>query len=186
MTWWIGDREERSMLTAIVLKREDIREYDQRITLYTRERGLVVGKISGVKKIVSKQSPRLEIGVLAKVQIVPGKQGERLITSEPIEMFRAVRTSYKKSLCVQYILGLVAQTVKSNQADPALFDFLKQVMIVYNNVPEKQCAEVLRRALWCYLEILGYRSDKQGDLKSWHRFAQYQFERKISNPVLSF
>jgi len=176
----------KSMLTAIILKREDIRENDQRITLYTKERGLVIARVVGVKKIQSKQSPRLEQGVLAYVQLVRGRAGEKITTSEPLSMYSQMRSSYKKSLCVQYILGLIAQTVKPGQPDPALFEFLKTVLEVYNKMSEDRVSEVLRRALWKYLEILGYRNTPRGDLKDWQEFAQHHLEHEISSPVLLY
>ncbi|MEK7481725.1 MAG: DNA repair protein RecO, partial [Patescibacteria group bacterium] len=123
------------MLTAIVLAREDIREYDQRITLYTHERGLVVAHATGVKKIASKQSPRLEPGMLVHAEVVRAGSGDKLVAAEPIAHYPQIRRSYRRALVVQYVLGLAASTAFPGQPDRALFDFLRIFLGVAARIP---------------------------------------------------
>lgn len=176
------------MLHAIVLTREDIREYDQRITLYTHERGLIVTHATGVKKIASKQSPRLEPGMLVYAEIVRAGSGDKLIAAEPIAHYPQMRRSYRRALVVQYVLGLAASTALPGQPDRALFDFLRIFLSVAARIPEYGVNTLCVRALWRFMSLLGYRplepptGDTHTQLRAWERFATFHLERQVTVP----
>ena len=180
------------MLTAIVLAREDIREYDQRIFLYTKERGLLVTRATGVKKIISKQSSRLEPGTFIHAEIVRASGGDKLVSAEPIAFYPQIRRSYRKGLVIQYVLGLVATTVFLGQPDRALFDFLRLFMSFTSRIPEYAVNTLFVRALWRYMAVIGFESDgiassprgaaPRNDMKAWHQFAEHHLERCIAAP----
>lgn len=176
------------MLTAIVLTREDVREYDQRIALYTKERGLVITHATGVKKITSKQSPRLEPGMLVYAEIVRAGSGDKLIAAEPIAYYPQMRRSYRRALVVQYVLGLAASVALPGQPDRALFDFLRIFLSVAARIPEYGVNTLCVRALWRFMSLLGYRplepptGDPHIQLRAWERFATFHLERQVAVP----
>ena len=176
------------MLTAIVLAREDIREYDQRITLYTHERGLVVAHATGVKKIASKQSPRLEPGMLVHAEVVRAGSGDKLVAAEPIAHYPQIRRSYRRALVVQYVLGLAASTAFPGQPDRALFDFLRIFLGVAARIPEQAMNTLCVRALWRLTSVLGYHplappmGDARTQVRAWEQFATYHLERNVTVP----
>lgn len=176
------------MLTAIVLTREDMREYDQRITLYTKERGLVVTHATGVKKITSKQSSRLEPGMLIYAEVVRAGAGDKLVAAEPLAYYPQIRRSVARALVVQYVLGLVGEAVLPHHPDRVLFDFLRVFMSFAARLPEYAMNTFCVRALWRFMSVLGYHPQKlpTGDprtqLRAWERFATHHLERNIQVP----
>lgn len=176
------------MLHAIVLTREDIREYDQRITLYTHERGLIVTHATGVKKITSKQSSRLEPGMLIYAEVVRAGSGDKLVAAEPLAYYPQIRRSVARALVVQYVLGFTAEIVLQQQPDRALFDFLRIFLSFAARLPEYAMNTFCVRALWRLMSVLGYRPEKpptgdpRAQLRVWERFATHHLERKIQVP----
>jgi recombinational DNA repair protein (RecF pathway) len=63
---------------AVVLAKEPAGEYDVRVSLYTRDLGKVVAKVTSARKIVSKLSPHLEPLSLTNVRLVK-KGGFQLV-----------------------------------------------------------------------------------------------------------
>lgn len=172
------------MLTAIVLAREDIREHDQRIFLYTKERGLVIAQMTGVKKITSKQSGRLEPGTLVYAEVVRSGRGDKLVAAEPVAHYPQIRRSFRRAIVVQYVLGLVASVAFPGQSDRALFEFVHIFLRFSSRLPEYALNTLCVRALWRLMAILGYdTTGPHGDLAAWHEFAIHHLERPIPAPL---
>lgn len=74
-------------ITAIILAREDFREADLRVTLFSKECGRLEAIAVGAKKIVSKLAGHLEPWRLARVMIVNGKQWDKIGQAVTAENF---------------------------------------------------------------------------------------------------
>lgn len=177
------------MLTAIVLAREDIREHDQRITLYTKERGLVFAYAVGVKKTLSKQSSHLEPGMFAYVETVR-TGSDKLLSAEPVAYFPHIRASFVKSVIAQYIAGLVVKTVHIDAPDRALFNFLRRFFVTLDRAAPSAVLRIFIRALWRYMAIMGYNPGTVvgrplEHLTRWQKFAEHHFEKSITLPLYS-
>lgn len=67
----------RELITeALVLAKEPLGEFDQRVTLFTERAGKVAAKVTSGRKITAKLSPHLEPFSFAAVRLMPGR-GER-------------------------------------------------------------------------------------------------------------
>ena len=177
------------MLTAIVLAREDIREYDQRIALYTKERGLIFAYAVGVKKMLSKQSSRLEPCSFAYVETARSGS-DKLLSAEPVAFFPNIRTSFVKSVMAQYIAGLVVRTVHVGAPDLALFNFLRRFFVSLDRAAPDAVVRIFIRALWRYVAIMGYNPGTVigrplEHLTRWQQFAEHHFEKSMTLPLYS-
>ncbi len=170
------------MVNAIVLKREDFKENDQRIFMFTLQKGFVVAKVVGVKKIASKQSTRLEPGVLCYAHLHKGRQGYRLLTVEPLRYHRNVRNSYVKSMIALYVLGLFSQIIKVQQQDKQLFLLLRKFLETLDTIDESQAYVLQGVLLWKLLAVLGYNTRPSERLSDWHKQAQYVLEKSLPLP----
>lgn len=116
---------------GIVLSRRDFREYDQMISLYTKEKGKVEALARGVKKITSKNAAHLEPFCYGMVEIVQGKQIDHLTTVVPIDAFVGIRDSLAKSLAASTVVSVTEKLVEIGEADKkvwqALLSWLKFV-----------------------------------------------------------
>ncbi|PIR03576.1 MAG: DNA repair protein RecO [Candidatus Magasanikbacteria bacterium CG11_big_fil_rev_8_21_14_0_20_39_34] len=113
---------------AIVLNRRDYREYDQVITLYTREHGRMDLLSRGVKKIVSKNTAHLEPFSLIQVESTPGKEYGYITKVYSIEYFSGIRSHLEKSLVAQYVVGVLVRLLQHNEADEQIFDLVQNFL----------------------------------------------------------
>ena len=74
-------------MLAIVLARHDVREFDQMISLYTRDAGKIEVLAKGIKKITSKNSSNLEVFSVVDVEVAPGKEIDHLTKVQPFKIF---------------------------------------------------------------------------------------------------
>ncbi len=111
-------------MLAIVLVRKDIKEFDQIVSLYTREQGKKDALAKGIKKITSKNSSNLEIISVVEVEIAQGKEIDHLTKVQPIKIFHRIYSDADKILLAGYIIQVFDDTVLAGEKDAALFDFL--------------------------------------------------------------
>src|SRR3989339_835119 len=112
-------------MLMIVLNRKNFREYDQMISFYTKEFGKLEALAKGIKKITSKQSGYLEPFSLVEAEMIYGKEINRLIKVQPIEIFKNIRQNLQKSLTVGSIVGLVDKMLRTGEEDERIFYLLK-------------------------------------------------------------
>ncbi len=111
-------------MEAIVLNRRDVREYDQMVTLYTREKGKIEVLARGVKKSVSKNAAFLEPFFLVDAEFVEGKEKDHLIRVYPLKCFDRIRESFVMMQLLGYSVELFRETIPGQEPDTKLFDFL--------------------------------------------------------------
>ncbi len=110
-------------MEAIVLNRSAWREYDEVVTLFTRERGKLETLIKGTKKILSKNSPFLEPGTAIEADIISGKERPVLIRARSLEpvSFTLDRPALTAR---QWVVNMTARLTLSSAPEPRLFDLL--------------------------------------------------------------
>lgn len=111
-------------MQAIVLSRTNVREYDQVISLYTKELGRQDAMVRGVKKIVSKNAANLEPFSYVQVELVRGKEFLHLTKVQPLHYFSQVRCDPWKSIVAQFVSGFVRQISHVGERDEKLFGLL--------------------------------------------------------------
>lgn len=143
-------------MQAIVLDRRDIREYDQIVSLYTRELGKREVLARGVKKILAKQSAFLEPCSVIEADVIRGKQWDHLIRSQPIAFFPSLRKDARRSFFGAYAVLVAHRLVRSHAPDTAIFSLLLGSLRFFAETPS-----CLPQFLDAYLlklgGLLGYR-----------------------------
>lgn len=112
-------------MLSIILSRRDWREADQIISLYTLEHGKVEVLARGVKKILSKNSAYLEPGCLLEAEVIAGKEINHLGSTQPINIFKNIRSSLLSSLMVCYAVALLNKIIHSGEPDEKIFCLYK-------------------------------------------------------------
>lgn len=108
-------------MLSIVLKRQDLRESDQFITLFTDESGKREVLARGVKKITSKLSAYLLPFFILETECVPAKEMDLLITAQPYQTFRTISHDLEKMSVVSYCLALVDSLTVLRHPEPRIF-----------------------------------------------------------------
>lgn len=120
-------------MLAIVLSRRDFREYDQIVSLYTKEEGKREALARGVKKMVSKNTAFLEPFSFVEADIVPGKEIGHVTTVQPIDIFSAIRSDLRKSLYASYLVKLLDKLIATEGRDERIFNMCVSWLTFVNN-----------------------------------------------------
>lgn len=143
-------------MIGIVLSRHDVREYDQIINVYTKERGKQSYLAKGVKKIISKNSAFLEPFSLLELEIIRGQELDRLIKVHPIFISKSIRSDLSKLVHVQKVGKVLEELLREGECDEALFNFLNSWMLHVDAAPS--VGEVVWYSFLIKLfNILGFR-----------------------------
>lgn len=115
-------------MLSIVLSRRDFRDYDQIVSLYTKEKGKLSLLVKGVKKIVSKNSSYLEPFSIVNVTIEKGKEVDYLTRVQSENYLRNIREDLQKSLVAYYLVTLVDKLFSEGEVDNRFFIFLQNFL----------------------------------------------------------
>lgn len=111
-------------MQAIVLSRTNVREYDQVVSLYTKETGRQDALVRGVKKIVSKNTSNLEPFSYVQVELIRGKEFLHLTKVQPLHYFSEVRRDPWKSIVAQFAVSFIRKISQIGERDEKLFGLL--------------------------------------------------------------
>lgn len=109
-------------MESIVLARRDFREFDQLVSIYTKDRGKVELLARGVKKLISKNSAHLEPFSSLMIEMVHGKEVDHLTKVVPINFFVDIRKNINKSLAAGYVVSFLEKIVEAGEPDKKIFD----------------------------------------------------------------
>lgn len=142
-------------MLAIVLARQDFKEYDQIISFYTREEGRRDLLARGIKKIVSKNSAHVEPGCVVEIGIAKGKEMDILTSVESEEYFSSLRKEYYKSLLAEWVTQSMKHIFLSPEPDLRVFSLLFSWLSFVNETPVVS-AYCLDAFILRILECLGF------------------------------
>lgn len=111
-------------MLALVLSRQDVREYDQIVSLYTQEEGRRDLLAKGIKKIISKNAAHLEPFSVIEVGIAKGKEMDVVTSVRIEEYFPRIRKEYYKSMVSLWMTQFVKQMFTSPERDERVFSLL--------------------------------------------------------------
>lgn len=122
------------MPEGIVLTRTSLREFDEIISIITRERGRVDVVARGVKKITSKLSSHLEPLSRIIFDSVQGKEMVILKTVSPLQSYSKIRTHYIKSLQGEFAAHTLYRLTRPGNLDQGMFDLFSTWLGVLDTV----------------------------------------------------
>ncbi len=111
-------------MLAIVLSRKNIREFDQTVSLYTREMGKIEVLAKGIKKIVSKNSSNLEVLSVVDVEVIQGKGIDYLGRVQPIKFFKNIYSDLDKISLASYVVKIADINILVGEKDEDIFNLL--------------------------------------------------------------
>ena len=112
---------------SYVLKRSDLREHDQIVTLYTLEQGKVDALVRGVKKILSKNSAYLLPVFLIDADILSGKEVNHLTKAVPVFVYKNILEDLSKMSLLQTVFKWL-NTLTKYEREPKIFLLIKSWM----------------------------------------------------------
>jgi len=124
------------MLEAIVLSRRSFKEFDEILSLLSKEMGKVEVTARGTKKITSKNSPFLEPFCAVHIGTAPGKDRTYLTTTQVIEYFSGIRKDLHKVRQTTLVLAWLEKMLSPEQRDERIYETLLSWLDFVNGVSE--------------------------------------------------
>ncbi len=116
--------EESRKTLAIVLNRQDYREYDSLVSLYTLDYGKLTLMAKGTKRPKSKLAGHLEPISLIDLMIIPGKGRDYAGGAINREVFHNLKADLNRLYYAGASFRLFKRLISENEADESLFYLL--------------------------------------------------------------
>ena len=141
---------------AFVLKKQSSGEANVRVWLFTKEFGVIVAMVQGIRKTGAKLSMQLSEYALVSVDLVRGKDVWRLVSVREIDA-PFLHTNIERPIARAFVrvLLMVERFCHGEEAHPELFSHLTECL---NLLSEKNIAaeNFDAFALWKVMVLLGY------------------------------
>jgi len=157
--------EETKKTLAFIINRQDHREKDSLVTVYSVDLGKKFLVARGTKNLKSKLAGHLEPMSLSEMMIIKGKGRDYVGSVIARDCFLNIRDDLNRLYYAGKALGLFNRLVRDSQADQALFFLLKNYLELLNNFSVGEELDKERGKLFFYsfalklLAELGYRPD---------------------------
>jgi len=127
-------------LSAIILKREDFRENDSRVFVFSKEKGKLELVARGTKKTKSKLAGHLEPFNLVEIMAIRGRNFDYVGTALSSECFFDLKNDLEKLDKAGKAINVFNNSVKLNEATDALnlYVLLKKYLKNTNNSEKNQ------------------------------------------------
>lgn len=143
-------------MLAIILARKNIREFDQSVSLYTRDNGKLEILAKGIKKSTSKNSSNAQVLSLVDAEIIPGKEIDYLGSVQLVELFRNIYGDLDRLYLALHIVNLVDTQILPEQKDKEIFDLLLQFLYFLNTASCINASNIAAGFIWKLWYQLGF------------------------------
>ena len=169
---------------GIVIKKVDNGEYNQLVTLYTKDFGKITVVAKSIKKPSSRQAAHLDVLNLVDFLLVFGKNYPIITSAQSVETFAGIKSSLSKSATALFVLETFNNLIYDHEKDLALCDFVLNFFDqlegkVLNFSDVKDYLTGIQKEL---INLLGYSQEiKNEDI---NRFLDSLSPRKFLSPEL--
>ncbi len=158
--WWLSQRIDVAYQTyttdALVVGSEDRLTADRSVMLFTREAGLVYARAVSVRREQSKLRYGLQDFSLARVSLVRGKQGWRIIGAERAHNLYFATPDRHIRGAVLRVVRLLRRLVRGEEAHVALYDTLVEGLRTLSVCTEETARRGEQVLALRILSMLGY------------------------------
>lgn len=117
---------------SIVLRRQDLKERDKLLTLYTREYGKIRVRAVGAKKIDSKLGGHLEPFMRTEVCLVPSKTIDIVAGAQVVDAYLQLRASVPGMHAAQYVVEVLDSLTPEGQVEKVVYDLTQHTLELLN------------------------------------------------------
>lgn len=140
---------------AFVLKSTESGEANKRVWLFTKEFGVVVATVQGVRKSGAKLKSHITDYCLISADIVKGREVWRLVSAQVLSNPFAGLYDELRARSFIRALGLVGRLCIEEGPEPELFEHLKTIMMTLH-MPSDNANFFDTIVIWKILIMLGY------------------------------
>lgn len=146
-------------IQGIILKRDDFRETDGRVLVYSQEKGLLELIARGTKKFKSKLAAHLEPMSLVEIMVIKGRNYDYVGSARAQDCFRNLKEDYDKIMSAGGVLRRMSEVVKMHEVDENIFFLLIDFLTSLNDLKKeaKEDNVYVEFFMFKLMALLGYR-----------------------------
>ncbi len=141
---------------AIVIKKNQVNEYDQIVTLYSEDFGTMRAIARGVCRPSSVQSMHLELLNTVEFEVIHGKALPIISSAVMSEQHLNIKGSLPKLAAVQFFTEVLDKIAFENEKDAHLWEFLNTMLVDFNSSTDADVLTLFRKHQAGFLKVLGY------------------------------
>ncbi len=145
-------------LNAIILKRQNFKDDDLLVTVYSFERGKIILQAKGAKRIKSKLAGHLEPLILSNLNITHGKYIDQLIGAQIIKSYQQIKSDIILIGYANYFIELIYNLTQEGHADKQVFSLLKKSLDFLITADANSCKIARISFGFKLLHLLGFDS----------------------------
>lgn len=113
---------------GIIIKRRNFGEADRILTVFTKKQGKIQIKALGVRRIISRRSPHVELLNHSLLTLYKGKSLPILTEAQTVEDFSLIKDNLTKVGFAYHICELIDGLCAENQENKAVFFLLVEIL----------------------------------------------------------
>lgn len=146
---------------SLVLSRRDFREYDQIVSVYSKESGKREALAKGIKKITGKNSAALLPFSLLEAEIIPGKEIDHLAKAQPIKVFSDTISRLEKISISAYACKLADEFILPREKDENIFNLLLSFLDFVNSADKINSLNLATGFIFKLWHCFGFGSEEE-------------------------
>lgn len=148
---------------GIVIKRRNFNEADRVITVFTKSKGKINIKATGVRRITSRRSPHIELLNYSVFSLHKGKLMPVLTEVESLENYSIIKDDLKRIGLAYHMCELIDGLCAENQENPHIFELLNTTLKKLSN--EENLQELIYKFEIDLLTMLGFYTPTTSELR---------------------
>jgi DNA repair protein RecO (recombination protein O) len=156
--WNMAQTERVFRTDAIILRRQDFKEYDRLVTLFTPLHGKFTVIAKGVRKPTGRMTGHVELFTRSSMLIARGRDLDILTQAELSDPFMPIRENLECAAYASYIVELLDRFTEPEEQNAPLFDLLSRTL-GWLAEPGRDLRLVARYYELYLLRLVGYQPD---------------------------
>lgn len=140
---------------GIVLKKVELLNLDNFITIFTKDLGKIVAVAKGIKKLNSRRAPHIQTANLIDLMLYNKNERYYIQESSIISGFSKLKKNSKKISMIYYFFQIIDKLLPENSHEEDIYKLTLNFMIKLSNI-QKIENSIIEKSLNTLLNKLGY------------------------------
>lgn len=140
---------------GIVLKKNELLNLDNLITIFTKDLGKIVAVAKGIKKLNSRRAPHIQTANLIDLMLYSKNDRYYIQESSIISGFSKLKKESKKISMIYYFFQIIDKLLPENSHEEEIYKLTLNFMIKLSNI-RKLDNSLIEKSLNTVLNKLGY------------------------------
>ncbi|OGG00927.1 DNA repair protein RecO [Candidatus Gottesmanbacteria bacterium RIFCSPHIGHO2_02_FULL_39_14] len=120
-------------IECLVVRKNKIGETDNRLTVLSKDQGLMIVLARGIRKINSRRSPHLDLLNHVKLYLAKGKTFDIVTDVEPLNHFSELKTHLSRIACAYKMIELINKLLPEKEEQSLIFNRLLSDLHILNS-----------------------------------------------------